>query len=148
MDLKRYMRPALPAAALALLCITGFCVSAARSAEPGRHCFASEGAIGDNLPFGETSHATEITAIQGVFDSASRQMAGWLYTTRNRSYFIQVASPRALSAVLRHAGEEKLAAQFAGASRFAYYPLPTRIVASFRRMSSEILLASCYGTGP
>ncbi len=108
----------------------------------------SESAINDNLPLGETSQATEITRIEAVLLTPPHQMAGWLYTTRNGTRFVQSSSQHALAVVLNKAGDKPLALQVENGTRGAYFTLPANVGNFLRRASSrEVILASCYGTG-
>ena len=56
-------------------------------------CWGSPGQIGNNLPLGTTSNATEIVNILALFASSGtvgRQAAGWPYENRSGQYFFEM----------------------------------------------------------
>ena len=119
------------------------------SSEAGKRCFGSESAINDNLPLGQTSHATEVSGIEGIFVHASHEMVGLLYVTRNGNHFIQASSPAELARLLRALNATELAAEVAASKSGAYFQLPRPLAAAFQQGArGEVLSASCVGTKP
>ena len=119
------------------------------SSMAGKRCFGSESAINDNLPLGQTSHATEISGIEGIFVRSSHEMVGLLYVTRDRTQFVQVSAPASLAQLLRRLNAIDLATQVAASNSGTYFQLPSRVAASLEQAAPrDVVLNPCVGTMP